>query len=175
MLARQRVFYKRNGIPAGGAMKRWSKLQRQLYLILDDIGLQIHCSVYCMNSQRGGTDLPRYWITLGKEILFDYPKVAPERGDYPYMTEVSDISALFREYLDTPKEQLPAKRFDDDRYGLTDLLKAADARLGPARLEEYFRVVRGENADVVKRILRARRQKKCKDRLSPGNKEQRSS
>ena len=60
-----------------------------------------------MDSRWGGTDLPRYWITLGKEIIFDYPKdfldkKLPERGLiiscshnetveelYPYVTAVS--------------------------------------------------------------------------------------
>lgn len=34
-------------------MKRWSNLQKQLYLILDNkINLQIHCSVYRMNKYK---------------------------------------------------------------------------------------------------------------------------
>ena len=66
--------------------KHWSKLQREIYKLIDSrIGIQIHCSVYRMDSRWGGTDLPRYWITLGKEIIFDYPKdfldkKLPERG-----------------------------------------------------------------------------------------------
>lgn len=56
-------------------MRRWSKLQKELYLMIDpSIDFQLHCSVYPMRSQRGSTDLPRYWITLNKEIIFDYPK-----------------------------------------------------------------------------------------------------
>ena len=55
-------------------MRRWSKLQKELYLIIDpNIDFQIHCSVYRMQSRMGSTDLPRYWITLNKEIIFDYP------------------------------------------------------------------------------------------------------
>lgn len=47
--------------------KHWSKLQREIYKLIDSrIGIQIHCSVYRMDSRWGGTDLPRYWITLGK-------------------------------------------------------------------------------------------------------------
>ena len=48
-------------------MKRWSKLQRDFYkLLADGLDLQLQCRVYRMNSQRGSTDIPRYWITLGK-------------------------------------------------------------------------------------------------------------
>ena len=55
--------------------KRWSKLQSEIYNLLDKrIDIQIHCSVYRMKSNWGSTDLPRYWITLGKEIIFDYPQ-----------------------------------------------------------------------------------------------------
>ncbi len=53
-------------------MSRWSKLQREFYTIrADGLDLQIHCRVYRMQSQRGSADLPRYWITLGKEIIWD--------------------------------------------------------------------------------------------------------
>ena len=95
--------------------KHWSKLQREIYKLIDSrIGIQIHCSVYRMDSRWGGTDLPRYWITLGKEIIFDYPKdfldkKLPERGLiiscshnetveelYPYVTEISLISDIIR-------------------------------------------------------------------------------
>ena len=54
-------------------MSAWSKLQKSLYLIVaDNVDFQIHCSVYRMKSQRGSTDIPRYWITIGKDIIFDY-------------------------------------------------------------------------------------------------------
>lgn len=52
-------------------MTRWSKLQKQLYLIWDpSINIQIHCCVYPMKSRWGSNDLPRYFITLDKE----YPR-----------------------------------------------------------------------------------------------------
>ena len=125
--------------------KHWSKLQREIYKLIDSrIGIQIHCSVYRMDSRWGGTDLPRYWITLGKEIIFDYPKdfldkKLPERGLiiscshnetvgelYPYVTEISLIS---------------------------DILKASDRRIGKRRRAEYFKDTDNE---AVKKILRVR-------------------
>ena len=51
-------------------MKPWNKLQRDLYKMIDEkINFQIHCAAYRMNSEYGSTNLPRYWITLGKEIV----------------------------------------------------------------------------------------------------------
>lgn len=129
-------------------MRRWSKIQRELYKIVsDDINFQIHCTVYPMNSQYGSTDLPRYWITLNKEIIFDYPKqfatgdgtvrnLTGFEAGYPYTTDISDITDLIREYIDTPKEELLTKIFSRDFWGLINILRAADRRVGMRRLNE---------------------------------------
>lgn len=131
-------------------MKRWSALQREIYKIIDEhINLQIHLSNYRMNSQYGSTDLPRYWITLDNEIIFDYPKqfvftdengsfIKNLRGDrlyYPYQTDISEISNLIREYIDTPKEEVFSKHFENDHWSLINILKASDRRFGAKRLE----------------------------------------
>ena len=56
-------------------MKRWSKLAKRLYeIVYESIDFKLHCTVYRMQSRRGSTDLPRYFITLAGEIIFDYPK-----------------------------------------------------------------------------------------------------
>lgn len=56
-------------------MKPWSKLQRDLYKIIDkSINFQIHCVAYRIGNQMNSAGHPRYWITLGKEILWEYPK-----------------------------------------------------------------------------------------------------
>lgn len=129
----------------------WSKLQREIYnLFTPDINLQIHCTAYPMRSQCGSTLLPRYWITLDKEVIWDYPRdfVAKNRsvrnyhGEnlwYPYQTDVSDISSLLREYINTPKEQLLTKKFSNDKWGLVNILRAADRRIGVRRLDSLRR------------------------------------
>ncbi|WP_108649679.1 SF0329 family protein [Dongshaea marina] len=127
--------------------KRWSKLQREFYqLRAEGLDLQLHCRVYRMGSQRGSTDCPRYWITLGKEVIWDYPrdfsesekaKRLTDEGHYPYITDVSDISALIRDYIDTPKGELLSRSFDQDRWGLVDLLRASDRRVGLRRLAKF--------------------------------------
>lgn len=137
-------------------MAVWSKLQKSLYLIVSDkVDFQIHCSVYRMNSQRGITDLPRYWITIGKEIVFDYPKQFindKANKSYPYETQISDISDCIREYIDCPVNLLPEKKFESDLWGLTDILKAVDKRLGKAKLNNYF----ASSNSVIKEILNKR-------------------
>jgi hypothetical protein len=129
----------------------WSKLQREIYdLISPDIRFQIHCVAYPMRSQRGSSELPRYWITLGKEIIWDYPKdfiikcnnkkrLTNNHGKtfaLPYSNEVSAISQIIREYIDTPKNKLFDKVFDNDEWGITEILKTADRRIGIRRLDE---------------------------------------
>jgi hypothetical protein len=135
--------------------KPWSKLKREIHpLFSPDIKIRLYCVAYRMDSQRGSTDLPRYWITLNKEVIWDYPRDFinqsiydhrdfPDdiRDDgrmlkdiYPYGSDVAVISDVLREYIDTPKAELLTKSFEKDRWGLTDILKAADRRIGKRRL-----------------------------------------
>jgi hypothetical protein len=120
--------------------------------IAPEADFQIHCVAYPMHSQRGSTDLSRYWITIDKKIIWDYPKQflneyhgkgyhysdnkAHRLKDcYPYGSEVSDISELIREYLNTPKDKL-LEPFTNDKWGLTDILRVCDVRVGKRRLLE---------------------------------------
>ena len=148
-------------------MKRWSKLQKQFYELVDEgIDFQIHCAVYRMQSRRGGTDLPRYFITLAGEIIFDYPKdfVLKSGGVkslarsaltkiYPYGNDISDIGELIREYIDTPKEELFAKHFGADDWGLANILKAADKRIGKRRLQI---LAKNKKNQAMQRVVQAR-------------------
>ena len=97
-----------------------------------------------MNSQYGSVELPQYWITFGNEIIFDYPiqfvvrdetgcfvkNLQVEKLYYPYDTDISFISDLIREYIDTPKDEVFSKHFENDYWGLINILKVADRRNG---------------------------------------------
>lgn len=142
-------------------MRRWSSLQRQLYSLIDPaIDFQVHCRVYRMASQRGSTGLPRYWITLGKKIIWDYPKDFVDAPDYsarepvvhyPYVTDVSSISDRIREYIDTPPHRLMSDHVGIDPWGLTDILRAADRRIGVRRFAQLRQRVTHEAALEVMR------------------------
>jgi hypothetical protein len=54
---------------------------------------------------------------------------------YPYSDEISDISNLMREYIDTPKDQLMSRQFENDYWGLINILRAADKRIGQRQLK----------------------------------------
>lgn len=152
--------------------KRWSKLQKEIEELLDPkLGMRIQCRRYRMDSQYGSTDLPRYWITLNGKVLFDYPKqflgtdspsYSVREGErkylslkeaYPYSNDIRTLSEVIREYIDTPKDALLQKEFEKDKWGLTDILKAADRRLGKKRLIEYYA---DNNNLAVKEILASR-------------------
>jgi hypothetical protein len=51
-------------------VKPWSKLQREVSkLFAEGLRLQIQRRAYRMASASGSTDLPRYWCTLGKDVI----------------------------------------------------------------------------------------------------------
>jgi len=144
-------------------MSRWSKLQKELYLIIDPtIDFQIHCAVYPMRGARATSTCPRYWITIGKEIIFDYPKDftdenghvshhqhVSQQAEYPYYCDVSLISNLIREYIDTPASEILTHSFDNDYWGLTDIFRAADRRIGQRRLDVLRRNIKNQAAQRI--------------------------
>ena len=144
--------------------RRWSKLHREIYnLTTDSINFQIHCTVYPMDSEYGNTNLPRYWITLCKDVIFDYPKqfvtsdscirnLSGFHIGYPYNTCISDISNLIREYIDTPKDKILTKVFDNDYWGLINILRAADRRIGIRRLKTLKKKTRNIAARKVIKV-----------------------
>ena len=123
-------------------MRRWSRLQKRIYDLMDPkAGLHIHMALYEMKSNDGwhGDKLPRFFISVGKEIVLDYPKdfdtgVEGYSTTYPWLTDISDISDLLDEYTRTPKERI-LEPFESDSWGLTRLLSAADRRIGKRRLK----------------------------------------
>jgi hypothetical protein len=135
-------------------MSRWSKLQSALYrIVCPDIRFQLQCRIVRMNSTRGSTNLPRYWITLDKETIWAYPDQFAVSGGgtnrvdqswiagYPHRTDVSDISNLIREYIDTPILELLSKKFSNDHWGLINILRAADRRIGQRQLPALRRKI----------------------------------
>lgn len=141
--------------------KRWSKLQTRLYnLIESSINFQIHCALYEMNSNDGyhGNKLPRYFITIDKNIVFDYPKNfdTPTRNgfqSYPWDTDIAEISNLIEEYVQRPKSEL-MNGFENDKWNLTEIFLVCDRRIGKKRLEELKKIVKNNVLlDVINKRL----------------------
>ena len=117
--------------------KRWSKLQSRLYNLMEpSIDFQIHCALYEMNSNDGyhAMKLPRYFITVGKAIVFDYPKECDKTwkygvNSYPWDTDMSAISDLIEEYVQRSESEI-MNEFKNDRWGITDIFRVCDRRVG---------------------------------------------
>ena len=123
------------------------------------LNFQIHCALYEMNSNNGyhGSKLPRYWITIGKDIVFDYPKQFDTtykygRNSYPWDTDISNISDSIEEYLHTPRNEL-LEQFSNDKCKVTDILRLCDRRIGKRQLLKMYDTLENE---TLKNIVRLR-------------------
>ena len=105
---------------------------------------QIHVALYEMNSNDGyhGCKLPRYFITIGKDIVFDYPKdfdTTEKYGfnSYPWDNDMDAISDLIEEYIERTEADIMSP-FENDKWGLTNILRVCDRRIGKRRLKEIY-------------------------------------
>jgi hypothetical protein len=98
-------------------MKRWSKLRSRVEgLFVPQLDLQLHLSMYRMASQRGSHDVPRYWLALGKEILWDYPR--DFQGTDRVSGEISFAPGRYEEILaDLDDEEREWLEEEESRYG----------------------------------------------------------
>jgi hypothetical protein len=136
----------------------WSALQSRIESLFDPaLRASLQCRRYRMASQMGSTDVPRYWLTLDRETLWDYPRDFPttdHNRPYPYVTDVSAISDLVRLYIDAPVGDIILGEFPSDVWGLTPLLRALDRRVGRRRWPILSALYPASTA--VQSILRAR-------------------
>ncbi len=128
--------------------KRWSKLKKPIEdIFVQDLPLQIHCTEIRTTPRNEGSlaeVLGVFTIRLGKEIIWKFPRqfvngetIYPD-GRNLYSFGVRDLNELLRDYLDTPKDALLKKEFPSDYFGMTNILKAADRRIGLERLQQHF-------------------------------------
>ena len=134
---------------------RWSKLQKLIYNIwCDDLRLQIHTNAYALS---GSASIGRYWITLDKDIIWDVPRDFPEEtAKGTYNSVASEITEVIKAYLDAPREEILSRAFESDLWGLIDIFRVADRRLGRKSLEQLAVTTLSEPA---RKILDARLQK----------------
>jgi hypothetical protein len=97
-----------------------------------------------------GSRLSRYFITVDKEIVFDYPKDMELDKKYIYLwnSDVDKISDLIEEYIQRPKEEL-FEDFPNDKWGIVDILRACDRRVGKKRLQILAERTRNENVRFI--------------------------
>lgn len=129
---------------------RWSKLQKDLYNIIDpNINFAIHCSVYKTKSawdagQKSGISkkkesIPRFWITVNKEIIWDYPNMFINddsqndgftiKDTYFFYNNYTWVSDVIRNYINTSREHLLEYSDERDKYELINTLRKYDRRI----------------------------------------------
>ena len=145
-------------------MPRWSGLRRDIRnLFAPGIDLDCHAMAYRMRTSRAAKEIPRFWITLGKEIIWDFPQVQrPFRGGFSIYQEILRIyPILMREHIDSPIDECIAKMglkhptsfywegvwpfnassvvdAKNEEQDFRQILVAADRRLGKRKIEEIF-------------------------------------
>lgn len=139
----------------------WTKLKREVEKLFDPtLGVELRCAVYT-HPGKSAVKMPRHYITLDGEIIWDFPApfVGSQHLQYyfdPYWTGADNnswISDLLRAYVDRPRDQL-LEPFEDDHWGLTDILRAADRRVGKRNLIKWALTADGEHP--ARAVLRKR-------------------
>jgi hypothetical protein len=133
-------------------MKRWSKLQARIYsMVASEIPFQIHYIAYPMRSQRGSTLIPRCYITIGKEIIWDFPRDFPSACVDSYFAcgECVPIATILRQWTDTSDGDLLGFAPSADRWGLAEILLAVDRRMGQKRLRLLCKRTKNEKVKAI--------------------------
>lgn len=139
--------------------KRWSKLRKRVKAIVDPkLSLDIHCVLYRHYGFVGLEVIPRYFVTLNKEIIFDWPKDFPwkefENKPAPlretrYDTAASGISNTIAAYLNA---DIPTRQVMTDPWGIVEILRAADKRTGRRQWKKLFH----QSGKAARKIITAR-------------------
>ena len=137
----------------------FSKLKKVINGLFDEkLKMDFCCISYPIRGQwKSSNAIPRFYVKLGKEIIWDVPKDIP-KGFYEIWTFSSGngIAGLVRDYIDTPVDKLLRKKFKKDRYEvinqylwdnyqevtgfdykLVEIFIAADRRLGREALLKW--------------------------------------
>lgn len=147
--------------------KRWSKLQKKIDDLVDPaLDFQIHCVKYRVPGHGGMQEFPRYFVTLDGKTIFDWPK------DYPlgdsncgkldisclFFGRASDISDAISKYLNAPEK---ARMTITDPWGIVDIIRAADRRIGRRRWDQVFALSNfaGRQILLARRATKARNDK----------------
>lgn len=145
-------------------MKPFSKLKKQIEnLFAPELNMQFCCSSYPIRAQYSNNAVARFYVRLGKEIIWDFPKDFHQLKKHTFHTwsGTNMISELTREYIDAPLDGLLEREFlkerenfshigaEDIDYHLTELFKAADRRLGKEKLIAWSYQVENPRIDKI--------------------------
>jgi hypothetical protein len=149
----------------------FSKLKKTIESLFDDkLKMEFCCNSYPIRGQWGHKNsIPRYYVKLGKEIIWDFPKdFDMEELPFYYWAYNNHINELVHDYIDAPIDKLLKKKFKYDKntfimqhldlnqqdkleidYRLTEIFKAADRRIGKEKLLIWAKKVENPKVDKI--------------------------
>ena len=163
-------------------MRRFSKLKKEIENLFDPVlNMEFCCSAYPMRPKNGyaSRSLPRFYVKLDGKIIWDFPKDFDVENMEHSWIDRNGISALVREYIDMPVDELLHKKFTgefkkfgnivtyrDDPKGekikfvieqtdpkvatsLTDIFKMADRRFGKKKVAELASIIANYSSPVI--------------------------
>lgn len=152
----------------------FNKLKKVIDNLFDEkLKMEFCCNSYPIRGQWGNRNsIPRYYVKIGKEIIWDFPKDFDMKElPFYYWAGNNYINELVRDYIDTPIEKLLKKKFKYDKngfiiqylysshqdnfeieYKLTELFIAADRRLGQEKLLKWANKINNPKVDRILEI-----------------------
>jgi hypothetical protein len=147
----------------------WSKFKKRIESFwAENLDMVVHCTAYTYHTNHSSYEIPRYWIVLNGEMIWDFPGVFVRGygGGYGrgkstdrlpsiqyWLSTEAFASQVMEQYMDCPVANL----FDTlkyDEWELGDILRAADRRIGKKRLLEWGKTLHEENP--ARKVLAAR-------------------
>ncbi len=152
-------------------MKPFSKLKKQIdNLFVPELKIEFCCYAYPTRTQFGNNSIPRFCIKMGKEVIWDCPKIFSIKEEYIHTWSARNgICDLVRDYIDSPIDKLLEAEFKKDKwecghiftnetfiinYHLSEIFKSADRRLGKQKLIEWSAEI--ESHSVASSVLKKR-------------------
>ena len=129
-------------------MAQFSFLKKKLEdLFCPELKVRFYAEVIRMRGRCCSESMPRYYLTLHSEVIWDFPRHFEEvRNTHftHYLRRPHQISELVKDYVNTPVKELLVKEFENNKcwsysgnyipLGLIELFLACDRRLGKERL-----------------------------------------
>lgn len=117
-------------------MRNWPRLIAALEnLFVPDLKLHVQLGT-STQSDFLEQKLERLWITLQEQVVWDFPTELLESGTCLTAEQSVDLvtenrlADIFEFYCETPVRLLPYVTHPSDCWGITDILRSADRRLG---------------------------------------------
>jgi len=141
----------------------WSKRKKLIEsFFVEGLGVDMQCTSYRYKTNHSSYELPYYNVRLNREIIWEFPGkfidgVLKQDTRLPAIQYWLDnncfASFVIDAYVNLSREEL-FDPINKDQWELGDILRAADRRIGKAKLIEWSKTLAPENPAL--KVLAAR-------------------